>query len=377
MKTYNNLYAELCSFKNLELAYRKARKRKSKKPYVIEFEKNLQQELKDLKCELESLAYKPRPLKRFVVRDPKTRTIHSSSFRDRVVYHALVNILEPIFERIFIHDSYASRKNKGTHNAIARFDKFKRGVSRNGALVKDGFDNNLVKGYVLKADIKRYFDNVDHEILLRIVKRKIIDEKVIWLINRILANFDSKLPGKGMPLGNLTSQFFANVYLNELDYFVKHKLRAKYYLRYVDDFVILHNDKNMLEEFKEKVNNYLKNLRLELHPDKSKIIQLRDGITLLGYRIFYHYKLLRKSNLKKFKENFREELYLYEKKSISREELDSSIQGWFGYAMWANTYKLRKNLTKVTNKIMNSKLSENKIIEQDQEEELEVLEAYH
>jgi len=294
-----------------------------------------------------------------------------------VVYHALVNILEPIFEKIFIHDSYASRKNKGTHNAIARFDKFKRGVSRNGALVKDGFDNNLVKGYVLKADIKRYFDNVDHEILLRIVKRKIIDEKVIWLINRILANFDSKLPGKGMPLGNLTSQFFANVYLNQLDYFVKHKLKAKYYLRYVDDFVILHYNKEVLESYKEKIGYYLKNLRLELHPDKSKIIALRDGITFLGYRIFYHYKLLRKSNLRKFKENFREELYLYEKKSISCEELDSSIQGWFGYAMWANTYKLRKNLTKVTNEIMNSKLSENKIIEQDQEEELEVLEAYH
>ena len=377
MKTYNNLYAELCSFKNLELAYRKAKKKKSKKPYVIEFEKNLQQELKDLKCELESLTYKPRPLKRFVVRDPKTRTIHSSSFRDRVVYHALVNILEPIFERIFIHDSYASRKNKGTHNAIARFDKFKRGVSRNGALVKDGFDNNLVKGYVLKADIKRYFDNVDHEILLRIVKRKIIDEKVIWLINRILANFDSKLPGKGMPLGNLTSQFFANVYLNQLDYFVKHKLKAKYYLRYVDDFVILNSNKEILEEFKEKIIKYLKNLKLELHSDKSKIIALRNGITFLGYRIFYHYKLLRKSNLRKFKENFREELYLYKKDSITREEFDSSIQGWFGYAMWANTYKLRKNLTKVTNKIMNSKLSENKIIEQDQEEELEVLEAYH
>ena len=193
---------------------------------------------------------------------------------------------------------------------------------------------------------------------------------------KILGNFETEVKGKGMPLGNLTSQFFANVYLNELDYFVKHELKAKYYLRYVDDFVILHQNKEILEEFKEKVTEYLKNLKLELHFDKSKIIALREGITFLGYRIFYLYKLLRKSNLRKFKENFKEELYLYEKKSITREEFDSSIQGWFGYAMWANTYKLRKNLTKVTNEIMNGKLSENKIIEQGQEK-LEVLEAYH
>jgi retron-type reverse transcriptase len=316
-------------------------------------------------------------LHKFVVRDPKTRTIHSSAFRDRVVYHALVNILEPIFEKIFIHHSYASRIDKGTHNAVKTFDKFKRKVSKNGQLINKAYDANSIQGYVLKADIKHYFETVDHEILLKIIKRKIRDDKVIWLIQQILGNFETEVKGKGMPLGNLTSQFFANVYLNELDYFVKHELKAKYYLRYVDDFVILHQNKEILEEFKGKVTEYLKNLKLELHFDKSKIIALREGITFLGYRIFYHYKLLRKSNLRKFKENFKEELYLYEKKSITREELDSSIQGWFGYAMLANTYKLRKNLTKITNEIMNGKLSENKIIEKDREEELEVLEICH
>src|SRR3989338_3802313 len=219
MKTYNNLYAELCSFKNLELAYRKARKKKSKKPYVIEFEKNLQQELKDLKCELESLTYKPRPLKRFVVRDPKTRTIHSSVFRDRVVYHAIVNILEPIFDPTFIYDSHASRKGKGTHKAVERFDKFKRKVSKNGKLANNDYNSNNVIGYVLKADIKHYFETVNHEILLKILRRKIKGENIINLIKKILNNFDTKIKGKGMPLGNLTSQFFANVYLNELDYF--------------------------------------------------------------------------------------------------------------------------------------------------------------
>ena len=168
------------------------------------------------------------------------------------------------------------------------------------------------------------------------------------LMEKILNNFDTKIKGKGMPLGNLTSQFFANVYLNELDYFVKHKLKAKYYLRYVDDFVILNKDKEILEEYKDKINKYLTNLKLELHPDKSNIIPLRNGITFLGYRIFYHYKLLKKSNLKKFKRNFKDKLELCESGggAFDFDHLYSSLEGWFGYAMWADTYKFRKKIMK-------------------------------
>ena len=151
-----------------------------------------------------------------------------------------------------------------------------------------------------------------------------------------------------MPLGNLTSQFFANVYLNELDYFVKHKLKVKCYIRYVDDFVILHNNKETLEEYKEKINNYLKNLILVLHPDKSKIIPLRNGITFLGYRIFYYYKLLRKSNIRKFEKIFKEELEFLEKGmgDAAYEDLMRSLKGWFGYSIWANTYKYREKILK-------------------------------
>ena len=148
-----------------------------------------------------------------------------------------------------------------------------------------------------------------------------------------------------MPLGNLTSQFFANVYLNELDYFIKHKLKAKYYIRYVDDFVILHENERILEEYKDKINKYLTNLKLELHPDKSNVISLRNGLTFLGYRIFYHYKLLRKSNINKFKRDFNEKLNLPETKE-NYEKIMNSLQGWFGYAMWANTYKFRKKIMK-------------------------------
>lgn len=347
IKTHKNIYKEICSIENLGLAFKKAKKNKSSMPYVKEFEKDLWPNLLQLKKELENFTYKPLPLKRFIVRDPKTRTIHSSAFKDRVLYHAIVNILEPIYEKKFIYDSYANRKNKGTHRAVLRFDEFKRKVSNNGMLTKNSYNNNSVKGYVFKADIKHYFETVDHRILLNILRRTIKDKKVIWLIKKILNNFNTKTKGKGMPLGNLTSQFFANVYLNDLDYFVKHKLKAKYYIRYVDDFVILHNDKNKLKEYKEKIEKYLKNLKLELHQDKSKIIPLRKNITFLGYRIFYHYKLLRKSNLTKFQKDLNRKLKILEMEAEEKQkEILNSLQGWFGYAKWANTYKLRKSIIK-------------------------------
>jgi RNA-directed DNA polymerase len=353
MKTYKNIYKNICSLNNLKLAFKKSRKGKSSKPYVKLFEANLKQELNNLKQELELLKYRPKPLKRFIINDPKTRTIHASAFRDRVVYHALVNILEPIYEKIFIYDNFANRKNQGTHKAVIRFENFKRKISKNYQLVKNAYNNNLIKGYCLKADIKHYFKTVDHEILLEIIKRKIKDKKVVCLIKQILNNFDNKI--QGMPLGNLTSQFFANIYLNELDYFVKHKLKIKYYLRYVDDFAILHNSKQQLKLWKEQISIYLKEkLRLELHKDKSKIIPLRNGINLLGYEIFGHYRLLRKRNLRFFKRKFNKNLELFEQGILSYEDFIEGLQGWFGYARWANTYNLRKNIIQKVN-YLNSK----------------------
>ncbi len=345
-------HKELCSIENLYLAFEKASKGKSNKLYVLKFEENLDEELKNLQIELELQTYKPHALTRFVVRDPKTRTIHSSHFRDRVVYHALVNIIEPIFEKIFIYDSYASRINKGTHNAVKRFEEFQRKISNNGRLVKNNKSNNNVMGYIFKADVRKYFDTVDHKIMLELLQRKIKDEKVIWLIEQILSNYENEIPGKGMPLGNLTSQFFANVYLNELDYFVKHKLKIKYYLRYVDDFVILDKELKNLEFYKEEINNFLKSeLKIELHPDKSKILPLRNGITFLGYRVFYNYKLLRKSNRKKFERSLQEKLELYKSGFLTYEEFMPKLNGWFGYAVWANTYNMRNKIIKNVNSI--------------------------
>ena len=344
MKTYKNLYKKLCSLENLNLAFRKAKKRKTKKYYVQEFEKNLEEELNKLHNELTTLTYEPKLLKRFIIRDPKTREIHASDFRDRVVYHALVNILEPIYEKIFIYDSYASRLGKGTHKAVERFDYFKRKVARNGKLIRKPNNKNSVIGYVFKADIKHYFETVDHDILLGILRRKVKDENVIQLVKKILDNFHTKIKSKGMPLGNLTSQFFANVYLNELDYFVKHKLKAKYYMRYVDDFVILHNSKSQPEEWKEKINRFLKeNLKLELHPDKSRIVSLSRGIDLIGFRNFYYFKLLRKRSIRKMEYKIK----LFNEGKLSYGKLVESFDGWCAYAKWANNYKLKTEFSRM------------------------------
>ena len=343
MKTYRNFYSELTSFENIFLAYKKARKHKSTRNYVIEFEKDLLNNILKLKHELETCTYTPEPLKTFILRDPKTRKISKSEFRDRIVHHALFNVLEPIYEKRFIYDSCANRKNKGNLFAIRRFYKFLRKVTKNGTLTINKYNNNSIISYCLKADIKHYFETVDQQILLKIIKRKVKDEKVIWLTEQILINFNTKIKGKGMPLGNLTSQFFANIYLNELDYFIKHNLRIKYYIRYVDDFVILHESYDQLLKWKGYISGFLiDNLKIELHKDKSRIIPLSRGIDFIGFRNFYYYKLLRNRNVRKMKNKIRS----YKEGIITKDKITESFQGWQAYAKWANTYKLRKNLKK-------------------------------
>lgn len=185
MQTYNNLYPEIYAMKNIILAWKKARKGKTKKAYVIEFEKNLRDNLKLLHYELKHHYYKPKPLIAFILRDPKTRKISKSDFRDRIIYHAIVNVIEPIFDKTFIYDSCANRKDKGNLFALKRFNQFMRKVSRNGK-INGRFTNNQIRGYCLKADIKHYFQEINHEILLDIIKRKITDENFIWLAESVI-----------------------------------------------------------------------------------------------------------------------------------------------------------------------------------------------
>ncbi len=348
------MYQQLCSYENLYLAYKKARKRKTLKPYVIEFEENLEDNLLQLRSELLLHSYQPKPLQTFIIRDPKTRKINRSDFRDRVVHHALCNIIEPILEKKFIYDSYANRKGKGTLAAIKRFDHFKRKVSKNFTLIKN---SENIKGFVFKADIKQFFDNVDHEILLNIIKRTIKDQKIIWLIKTILANKNT-----GMPLGNLTSQFFANVYLNELDQFVKHKLKAKYYLRYVDDHAVLHKSKEKLEKYKVKVNNFLnEKLALQLHSDKSRIFPLYRGTNFLGLKIFPYHEIIQKKNIQKFKLKLERLCLQYDQSLTDYDNIYDFLEGWCAYVKNTNSYKLKKKLLSSIEEIFSTEISNKEI----------------
>ncbi|MEK6809389.1 MAG: reverse transcriptase/maturase family protein [Nanoarchaeota archaeon] len=332
--TYS-LYDQVCSLQNLQAAFSKARKGKTKRSDVLEFESNLKNNLLQLRADLLLHSYRPQPLTTFIIRDPKTRKINKSAFRDRIVHHALCNILEPIYEKIFIYDSYANRKGKGTLKALERFDYFKKEV----AIPYKGY----ITGYCFKADVKHYFETVDHDILLNIIQRRIKDKSILFLLKNILSNYSNSGQGKGMPLGNLTSQFLANVYLNELDQFAKHTLKVKLYIRYVDDFVILHKKKEVLEFYKREIDSFLQQkLRLELHPLKSKIIPLRKGITFLGFRVFYYHKLLRESNWQAAKRKIVSLKNDFDKGVIDYDVVFDSMMGWFAYAKQANTFRIRE-----------------------------------
>lgn len=331
----NALYTQLCSYENLYLAFKKARKGKTLKPYVIEFDHKFKENLLQLRTELLLHSYRPRPLQIFILRDPKTRKISKSHFRDRVIHHALYNTIAYLFEKGFIYDSFANRLGKGAFEAIRRYEYFQRKVSHNYTRT----------AFVLKADIKKYFDNVNHEVLLSIIRKKITDAKVLWLIKTILANHKTEKEGVGMPLGNLTSQFFANVFLNELDHFVKEKLRAKYYIRYVDDFVILHHSPKILRQYMKEIEIFLRDdLALELHPDKSKIIPSQKGTEFLGMRIFPHHKLLKGKNLRKFYRKINSLYTDYDNGLVNYDTIYNSLEGWSAYANNADTYKLKKRI---------------------------------
>lgn len=252
---------------------------KQKKRDVLEFEFNLEENIFQLHNELKEKTYKHGPYKGFWIQDPKPRHIHKALVKDRVVHHALFSILSPIFEPTFIYDSYSCRKNKGTH----------RGVNRLAAMLRKVSKNNHKDCFVLKCDIKKFFKSVDHAILLSLIERKIKDSSAMWLIREIIDGFLF-----GLPIGNLTSQLFANIYLNELDQFIKNDLRIPFYLRYTDDFAIVDNEQGRLGERLSEIRKFLFNqLKLSLHPQKVVIHAYHRGVDFLGYVQFPHHRTLR------------------------------------------------------------------------------------
>ena len=279
-----NNYHYIISVENLLEAWKDFLRGKRSRKDVQEFELNLMSNIFSLRCDLTDKTYRHSPYHAFNISDPKPRNIHKASIRDRLLHHAIYRVLYPFFDKTFIADSYSCRIDKGTHKAINRFREFARKVSHNNARTV----------WVLKCDIKKFFASIDQAVLLDIVNQYIPDNDIRWLISQIVFSFCSTEKGKGLPLGNLTSQLFVNVYMNEFDQFVKHKLKAKYYIRYADDFVILSENKIWLESILPQIKDFLGNkLKLQLHPDKVYIKTVASGVDFLGWVNFPNHIVLR------------------------------------------------------------------------------------
>jgi len=265
----NHSYENLISVDNLLEAWQEFLRGKRSKSDVQIFQFNLMNNILQLHEDLKNKTYKHGGYQEFKINDPKPRTIHKATVRDRLLHHAVYRILYSFYDKTFIADSFSCRNNKGTRKAINRFRKFSYIVSK----------NNTKTCWILKCDIRKFFANVNRQILSDMLSRSILDGKIVDLLNGIIFSFD-----KGLPLGNLTSQLFANVYLNELDQFVKHKLKITYYIRYADDFVIFSEDKKYLENLIFEISEFLENkLKLQMHPDKIFIKTLSSGVDFLGW----------------------------------------------------------------------------------------------
>ncbi|MEK7167815.1 MAG: reverse transcriptase domain-containing protein [Patescibacteria group bacterium] len=277
-------YEDIISMDNLLSAWREFVVGKRSKPDVMDFSLDLMDNILQLHSELGNKTYRHGGYESFYITDPKLRHIHKASVRDRLIHHAVYRRLCPLFEKIFIPDSYSCRLGKGTHKAVVRLESFIRKSGR----------NNTIVCWTLKCDIKKFFASVDHGILLKILSRYIDNGDILNLLAGIIGSFENK-PGKGLPLGNLTSQLFANVYMNGFDWFAKHRLKAKYYIRYTDDFIILSDNRSLLVGNLESINGFLRDeLKLSLHAEKVSIKTASSGLDFLGWVNFTRHRVLRK-----------------------------------------------------------------------------------
>lgn len=284
-----SLFEQICSLENIFGAWARFSDGKRSKADVMVFEYRLEDNLFSLRDSLLSGEYCHDPYKPFTIYDPKQRRIHKATVRDRVVHQAIVNVIEPLFERRFIYDSYSCRVSKGTHAAVERLRTFLRQASR----------NNTRTVYALKCDVRKYFASVEHRILISLLGQRITDAPTIKLLENIIGSF-SVADHRGIPLGNLTSQLFANVYLHELDRYVKTNLREEHYLRYCDDFVVLGENRKDLMAIANGLNEFLnRELSLSLHPKKLFVRTWTQGVDFLGYVLFPHATVVRMKTAKR------------------------------------------------------------------------------
>ncbi len=345
-KTFKNLYPKIYSFTNLHESFRAARKGKRKKVAVASFEFDLEHNLLALEAELRNQAYQPGGYTNFYIYEPKQRLVSAAPFRDRVVHHALCRVIEPIWEARFIAASYACRLGKGTHKALDQAHTWIRHYR-----------------YAFHGDIVKYFPSIDHQLMRRLLARHIADPKVMWLIDQIMNSGQGVLtkeypmtyfPGddlfainrpRGLPIGNLTSQFWANVYLHKLDLFVKQELHCLAYLRYMDDFVLFADDKAQLHTWKENIRDFLASeLRLVLHPKKCQVFPVKVGLDFCGFRIYPTHRRLRRSAIRRFVQRFRQQREAFWRGELSLEDMTTSVQCWLAHAAHGDTWRLRERL---------------------------------
>ena len=338
-----SLYAKIHTWDNLLLAHRKASKGKRGKEPAARFEYHLEDNLINLQDELRAKTYRPGAYSSFYIHEPKRRLISAAPFRDRVVHHALCNVIEPIFERSFIYDSYANRLGKGTHRALNRAQFYARRHR-----------------YVLPCDVRQFFPSVDHAIMRRILAHKIHDSDTMWLVDRILESGVGVLseeyemvwfPGdnllaanrpRGLPIGNLTSQFWANCYLNPFDHFVKRELRCRGYVRYVDDVLLFADDKDQLWAWKRAVIERLARLRLTIHEERAQVRPVSEGFPFLGFVVYPHKRRLKRRKGVAYARRFRALVREYAAGRLPLERVTASAQGWANHARFGDTLGLRQ-----------------------------------
>ena len=330
-KTIRNVYDSAISFENLLKAHKKARRGKREKKQVILFELKLEEELLNLELQLKNGTYKHGGYREFKIYEPKERTIMASDYRDRVIHQWYVeHFIKPYFVPQFINTSYACIENRGMHKA-----------SKDLQMAMRSYKNRFENYYILKMDVTKYFPNIDKRILWDILKRKIKDKKLLWLTRQILLSTEGMI---GLPLGNYTSQMFANIYLNELDQYAKHELKCKYYFRYMDDVVILCKDKEKAKERLEKISIFLMDkLKLTLN-SKTKIFKDIQGVNFCGYKINERRLKIRHTSKCRMKRRLKKYTKLLKEGKITIHDIQRSIAGWLGYVKHADSYNLRKSM---------------------------------
>ena len=339
MKTHGNLFPTIISVENLYGAAVDAARAKRHQPNVARFFLDLEGNLLELHRELKDHAYLPGPYFNFMVHEPKARTISAAPFRDRVVHHALCNVIGPLWERRFVYDAWANRAGKGTHRAMDRFQRF-AGRCR----------------YVLKCDIQKYFASIDHGILKGKLRRLLRCRETLWLADLIIDKgcppeaVSWYFPGDdlftpherrhGLPIGNLTSQLFANVYLDGLDHTVQETMRVKGYVRYMDDFAVFGDDKDRLWGVRQEIQGFLAGERLRMHDGKSRVYRTDEGIEFLGFRIWPSRRRLKRQNVRRMQGRIRWFQKQFELGELALEDIGQRIRCWIGHAAHGDTRRL-------------------------------------